>query len=51
MQLSCLRFLIKTKRRDLSKTLFAFQAAQVIIILMDMIIVTLEIKSHYDYIF
>lgn len=46
LQLSCLWFLIKTKRRDPSKTLFAFQATQVIIFVMDKII-TYEKWSHY----
>lgn len=46
LQLSCLWFLIKTKRRDPSKTLFAFQATQVIIFIMDKII-TYEKWSHY----
>lgn len=45
-QLSCLWFLIKTKRRDPSKTLFAFQATQVIIFIMDTIIMC-EKWSHY----
>lgn len=38
-QLSCLWFLIKTKRRDPSRTLFAFQATRVIVRIMDMIAV------------
>lgn len=46
-QLSCLWFLIKTKRRDPSKTLFAFQATQVIIFIMDTIIMLYEKWSHY----
>lgn len=47
VQLSCLWFLIKTKRRDPSKTLFAFQAIQVIIFIMDTIIMSYEKWSHY----
>lgn len=45
-QLSCLWFLIKTKRRDPSKTLFAFQATRVIIFVMDTIKMY-EKWSHY----
>lgn len=46
LQLSCLWFLIKTKRRNPSKTLFAFQATQVIILIMDKIIM-FETWLHY----
>lgn len=45
-QLSCLWFLIKTKRPYPSQTLFAFQATQVIIFIMDTIIMC-EKWSHY----
>lgn len=37
LQLSCPQFLIKSKRCDPSKTLFAFQATRVIVFMMNMI--------------